>query len=195
MTMVLLHLLLISQLVFINGDSCSIPPAYAHKTSHTEGGLVYKFAMDQSVYTTNDTIRFYYVVENVGPDTVSISFSADPQNAFVIYPDTCYSLKQQGCLDAAIYFYPQIIYYYPLPFNLAPGECNVYSMSWNQEQNTWNEPGPGSYHAFGGLWKTDPEWPGQWVGPSGLMLHIVIEETQTRTRTETWGHIKSIYRR
>ncbi|NIM20324.1 MAG: hypothetical protein GTO51_08855 [Candidatus Latescibacteria bacterium] len=151
--------------------------------------------MEKFVYIHGDTIHFYYVVENVGTDTVSFdAFIHDPNHAFVIYPDSCSALDQPGCYDAAIYFYPETTYLPPQAFTLLPGECEIFTMTWDQViplQGTY--PDPGHYNAFAGLWQANPDWPGTFLYNSELSLDIVIETEPISVETSTWGRIKSLY--
>jgi len=175
-------------------DPCSVPPGYMNNTSRTEGDLKFTFAMDEFVYSESDTIRFHYIVENIGQDTFYVNWGIDPMYAFFIYPDSCFTLDQPGCFDEAIYYYPQIVYYYSEGIHLLPGECKVFSESWDQSKNTDVTPGPGSYRVFGGLWKPDPgpSWPGSFQLQSELALEIVIEDP-IETDVQSWGRIKSLH--
>lgn len=199
--------ILMLHLMLSTGDLCTVPSSFFNQTSRTEAGVKYTFALDKSAYIFgSDEIHFYYIVENVGPDTLYFGWGADPQRAFVIYPDTCYALDQEGCMEAAILFDPLVTYLSSPGFTLLPGECKAFQRSWDQQPECAGvpyigcAPAPGSYRVFSGLWKLLPValyWPGQWVGPSDLSLEIVIEDTPTGilpSNYKTWGRIKSLFR-
>ena len=196
-----LHLILLVQLIIPTADPCNIPASYANYASRTEGDIKYTFAMDRPTYVLgSDLLYFHYIVENLGTGPVTFIIGQTPMRAFVIYPDTCLSLDQLGCLDAAVQFDPTMVFYGGGLFTLNPGECKVFSRSWNQGPECMDcELRTGSFHVFGGLWEVMPVgWPGHWFGPSDLMLNIEIVDTPTgisETETTTWGAIKSIYRK
>ena len=189
--------LIVALLVGASGDSCVLPVSFLNYTSNTPADLKFTLAVDEFVYSESDTINFYYIVENVGTDTVTVFEPQTPQFCFAVYPDTCYSLDQPGCFDAAPFFHPTVVWLMWTSFTLVPGECEVFSLRWDQRPWTWVDPAPGSYRVFGGLWITTNDWPSSFKLNSGLSVEILIEEIPTGIQSveqTTWGHIKSLYR-
>jgi len=194
-----LHPLLSIVFAFLiaEGGVCSIPSDYMNSVSHTDGGITYTFAVDKFYYTDQDTIRFCYLVENTGTDTVTFDFDTEEQCAFRVYPDTCTSFCQAGCLDSALYYEPVIVHLYPSSFSLPPGQCRSYSSSWHVGTRVTPGPAPtpGKYRAFGGLWRNDSS-PcfGQLIEPTGLSVDFMIEGIPVGTDDKSWGEIKGIFK-
>jgi hypothetical protein len=188
-------LLLLVPILFSSADACDLPAGYLNQASHTEGGLSYKFAVDRLGYTMDDTIKFYYLVENVGPDTVTFEFPVLEQHAFRVYPDTCHEFCQEGCLEDAVYYEPFTLHYAGSWFTLLPGECRIFQSAWHIGTKTTPGPDPqtGVYRVFGGLYNVYQSpcgESGNLIEPSELTLEIVIAEPVS-TEDATWGGIKS----
>jgi hypothetical protein len=178
-----------------SSDPCDLPGSYPNHTTSSRTDLKYTFAVNNFTYSESEFVLFYYIVENISQDTITVSEPHEPQRCFAIYPDTCYALDQPGCYEQAVFFEPQIIYLYPTWFHLAPGECEVFTWGWGQTQNTSVPPHPGNFRVFGGLWDANGTWPSHFKLGSGLSLEITIEETPTgiQDARTTWGLIKSLY--
>jgi len=177
-------------------SDCPVPPGFVNQTTRTENGLKHTFALDQFIYPfMTSPIRFHYIVENIGPSPVSLTFHGSPQNMFAIYPATCTALDQTGCYDGAIYFNPQVYAWFGVQLNLLPGECRAYTATWWQDPNRVEQHEPGAYRAFAGLWQPSAggTWPGEFIHGAGLSLDLSID-MPVPASSATWGRVKVLYR-
>ncbi len=176
---------------------CPLPDGYMNVTSYTESGVTYTLAVDNFYYIKLDTLHFYYSVENNSADTVRFDFTTQEHFAFRVYPDTCETFCQEGCLDSALYYEPSIVNYTPSSIVLPPGDCISCTSYWHigTKVTPGGDPTPGKYRVFGGLWDDGfDQCFGHIIEPSELFVEIIIEGIPVETEKTTWGEIKSRYK-
>jgi len=169
---------------------------YMNSASYTENGVTYTLAVDNFYYTTLDSIRFCYSVSNGSQDTVRFDFSTLEHFAFRVYPDSCESFCQDGCLDSSLYYEPNIIHYGQSSIILPPAACTMYRSAWHigTKVTPGADPKPGSYNVIGGLWDDGfDECLGHLINSTELKVDIIIEGIPVGTEQKSWGAIKSIF--
>jgi hypothetical protein len=139
--------------------------------------------------------EFYLVVENIGTETFSMNWGIDPQNGFFVMPDTCTSINQPGCYTAALYYYPTTIYFYSDGTTLEPGECRVWTETWDILNWGGGPPPLGNYNVLGGMFQADPySPPGEFVLPVGGAPLTITIDWAIPANEATWGQVKTLYR-
>lgn len=174
---------------------CDVPAQYANVVTVEESNMSISFATDKALYGPLETVQFYLVVENIGTETFYMNWSIDPQNGIFVLPNSCLSVNQAGCYDAAAFYYPTIIYFFSAGTTLEPGECRVWTNSWDIANWGGGPPPIGTYNVFGGMFQADVDTPpGNFVLPAeGVMLNLVIDYA-IPANDGTWGQVKTLYR-
>ena len=174
---------------------CDVPITYTNVVTVQESDMLVSFAADKDVYGPFETVQFYLVVKNVGTETFYMNWDIDPQNGVFVLPDECDSVNQPGCYTAAAFYYPTVLYYYSAGTTLNPGECRIWTNSW--DIGTWGggPPPVGNYNVLGGMFQADPlAPPGEFVLPvGGAVLNVAIDYAIPVSHS-TWGHVKTMYR-
>jgi hypothetical protein len=179
--------------------TCDIPPQFANKVTVVLDTLSVSFATNKELYSSTETVQFYLVVTNIGEQTFHLNWGSDPQDGFFVLPDTCPGVDWPGCLDDPVFIFPQVIFYFSTGTTLEPGECRVWTESWDISVDNPVPPPDGTYNVFGGMCRVSfSSWiDAEYIVPAdGVMLNLKIESTVTGVPdyTETWGRLKAIYR-
>ena len=181
-----------------SADTCDIPPQFVNKVTVVLDTLSVGFATNKELYSPTETVEFYLVVKNIGTQTFHLNWGVDPQDGFFVLPDTCPLVDWPGCLDDPVFYFPQVIYFYSPGTTLAPGECRVWTESWDIPKENPVPPPDGIYNAFGGMCKVSftNRITAEYVVPAdGAMLNLTIDSTVTGIpdHTGTWGRVKALY--
>lgn len=155
------------------------------------------FATDLEVYPPFGYAQFYLVIENTGTETFYLNWGIDPQNGFFVLPDTCTSVNQPGCYDVKLYYYPTILYYYSDGTTLEPGECRVWTETWDILNWGGAPPPLGDYTVLGGMFEPDvtpPYGVGEFVLPVGGAPLTITIDWAIPVDEKTWGQVKTLYR-
>jgi len=174
---------------------CDIPIGYANVVVVEEADMLISFATDKDIYGPYETALFYLVVENIGTETFYMNWNIDPQDGVFVLPDSCTSVNQTGCYAAAAFYHPTILYYYSAGTTLEPGECRIWTRTW--DIGTWGggPPPVGNYRVLGGMFEADPVTPpGNFVLPAGGATLSIAIDYAIPTNASTWGQVKSMYR-
>jgi hypothetical protein len=178
-----------------SAQDCEVPSEYAHVTSRTEQGIQFSIAIDYSEYVHQEFVGFYYVMQNVGPDSVWFEWLSYPYDYIRVFPDSCPTPDYPGC--APLFNWPQDIIFPNIYVDLAPGECDY---PWWQALKIESAVPPGGYRAF--MWIFEPSgWSGTGSIADLSLLHVDFEVLSPSTGVKdlpdvntTWGTIKSLYR-
>jgi hypothetical protein len=203
-TSFLLILLTVTLLVSSPAHACDVPSNLTHRTTLSEGDLTITLAIDRDTYQVGEAVTFHLGVLNEGSDTISVSSGSDPMNIFSVMQDSCVSLYPD-CLEASLYFYPGVVYYFGETITILPGECETRTETWDGSTLIWDGstyvkglPDPGSFVVLAGLYQGVREEPHlDFVIPdNGITLQIVLSDIAgVQTKRTTWGRVKGLYRK
>lgn len=170
---------------------CDLPADYANAAAVTENNLKVTFATDKRVYRPGDVVRFYLIVQNLGPETVYFNWGADPQDGIFVLDDSCESIDQGDCLANSPFSHPYIWYFFSAGTTLDPDECRIWERTWT----TTGLPTPGgNYKVLGGMFEPRSYRPWGWfrVPTSPVRLELTIDG-RVPTENATWSRIKALY--
>ncbi len=178
-----LQLIILLPLTWASQLDCSTPPEYPYSVSRIEQGILFTFAMSDSVFTTGDPVGFYYNFQNMRADAVHFSWPNQQFHEFsVVYPHTCSEPEQPGC--TYVFHYPQVVLPAVKDITLAPGECYPFTFL--------SFPLPkGRFRAFARLQSGSAVFDLPEISLLALDLEVV---EPTDVSQETWGSIKVLYK-
>jgi hypothetical protein len=178
-----------------SAQDCEAPSEYALGTTRTEQGIQFSFAITDSEYVHEEFVDFYYVMQNIAPDSAWFEWSYWPYDEIRVFADSCLTPDQPGCVP--VFIHPETFIWPSVWLDLAPGECDY---PWSEYWRIPSTVPAGGYRAF--MWMGEVS---RWFGTGSVaelsLLHLDFEILSPSTGVKelpainsTWGTIKGLYR-
>lgn len=135
---------------------CNVPPEYVNLTTASAGDLQLTMGIDRFQCAVGDTVQFWLSAWNSGPATVVLPNPGmvSAIHSWAVLPDSCLSeYEPDGCYVAALFVWPEGVFFFGVPTPVAPGQCLSYTATWDGLHWHGNGPPivPDSYRVLGGF--------------------------------------------
>ena len=173
-------------------QDCEIPADYTNRVYIVESDtLLVSLATDSEVYSPEDTVRIWLILENIGTTRVPEMFSCPSIRA---YAAGCDAIGEPDCTSV----------WYPFSFcffdgdeepGLAAGDCIGVYEEWRISEG--GELDDGEYNLIGVfpyICTTCSPRVRRYIPEVGVRVTIVIDSSVLPVTPASWGRLKALYR-
>jgi hypothetical protein len=176
-------------------QDCEIPADYTNRVYIVESDtLLVSLATNSEVYSPEDTVRIWLILENIGTTEILEMFSCNPFASVRAYAAGCDTIGEPDCTAV----------WSPFTFcffdgdeepGLAAGDCIGLYQEWRISKS--GELDDGEYNVIGVFRYTcttcSPRV-SRYIPEVGARVTIVIDSSILPVTSASWGRIKALYR-
>jgi hypothetical protein len=169
---------------------CSLPEEMINTVTIPDGDLEVHLGSTHSIVQPGDVVDFELMIVNKGNEAVTIWWPVSGPSTLMIYPPSVTDPFNPGMM--AVYYFPPVLFYIPGEFTLQPGECQIYTFTWDTSTHPAAE---GVYNAWSGLVRYPVEFePREWITPAGGAVLSLTMTGEVDTENASLGGVKSQFR-